>query len=260
MRSKRLNLTIIQHKKQKFKVLVTAVALCILSFGAGTFASYVYSAIMKTYVVTAEGDFYFTSDLLTDAATVPVYHVTHDWLTPAVISFKLKNYENQLNISDRQITFSAAASPGSSVNGEIDPGPAGQIKTVSLTVPVPANPGAPQEVLVTATSDYPIAKTLKARFIISPAVSCTVDENANSPVAGLTITLAPSAEPARPVAITWQEGAAPDMTNLIVRNATSIDLANKTLTTSLNTAASCELIFFKDSPADNYTGVTASGV
>lgn len=237
--------------------MVIAAALLILPFYTGTFASYVYSAVMKTYIATAEGDFYFTSDLLTDAAAVPVYHITHDWNTAATISFELRNYENQLNISDRQITYSASAAPsGSSVNGAIDPGTVGQSQAVSLTVPVPADTSAPLEVLVTATSAYPYAKTLKGRFIISPAVAYTVVENTGSPVAGLKITLAQSAQLTQAVTITWQDGAAPDMTNPIVLNAACIDLENRTITTDLNTAALYELVFFKDSPAANYTSVT----
>jgi hypothetical protein len=49
------------------------------------------------------------------------------------------------------------------------------------------------------------------------------------------------------------------MTNPLVLNAASIDLVNRTLTTSLHTASVYELIFFKDSPEGNYTAVTATG-
>jgi len=263
MRCKRWNSAKIYRKKtkQKLTVFVIAAALLILSFYTISSARYVYSAIMKTYIATAESGFYFTSDLLTDAATVPTYQITHDWATAAPIGFKLRNYENQLHISDRAITYTAEASAsGSSINGTISPdGSVGQSQAVNLTAPVPANPNAPLEVLVTATSTYPYAKTLRGRFIISPAVSCEVAENAGSPVATLKITLAPSTQPARAVTVAWQDGAAPDMTSPIVINATSIDLANKTLTTSLNTAALYELVFFKDSSAGNYTSVTATG-
>lgn len=265
MRSKRMNSAkIYRGKRQKFTFIIIATALSILSFYTISSASYIYSAIMKTYIATAEGNFYFTSDLLTDAPTVPTYHLTHDWATApeANISFDLRNYENQLNISDRAIVYTSAASAsGSSINGTIAlNGSAGQSQSVNLTVPAPANPNAPLEVMVTATSTSPYTKTLQGRFIISPAVSYEVAENTGSSVATLEITLSPSAQLARAVTITWQEGAAPDMTNPIVINATSIDLANKTLTASLNTAAIYDLVFFKDSPAGNYTSVTATGV
>lgn len=260
MRSKRMNSAKIYRKKrQKFIFIIIATALSILSFYTISSASYIYSAIMKTYIATAEGDFYFTSDLLTDAPTIPTYHITHDWATAAPISFELRNYENQLNISDQAIIYTAAASAsGSSINGTINPGGL-ESQSVNLTVPVPANPNAPLEVMVTATSTYPYAKTLQGRFIISPAVSYAVAENTGSPVATLEITLSPSEQLARAVTITWQSGAAPDMTNPTVLNVTSIDLANKTLTASLNTAAIYELVFFKDSPAGNYTSVTVTG-
>jgi hypothetical protein len=257
MRSKRFNIDKVKLIKRKNIAAVAIAALLLCSFFTATQASYIYSAVMKTYIATARGDFYFNSDLLTDAATVPVYNITHDWNTGATISFELRNYENQLNVSDSQIKYTASVSPaGDSESGTINPVPGGQAQTVNLLVPVPEDTGAPLEVLVTATSSYPFEKTLKGRFIISPAVTFTMPGNEDSPVAVLKITLAPDTQAARPVAITWPAGAAPDMTNPIVLNATSMDLENRTLTTSLNTAALYELVFFKDSPAANYTGVT----
>jgi hypothetical protein len=266
MRSRRLKLSkIYRGRRKRFTVIAIAAALLIcssypFSFYPFSLASYIQSAVMNSYIATAEGDFYFTSDFLTDASSVPTYHITHNWNTDATISFKLKNYENLLNISDRQIAYTATASPGSSIAGAIDPsGLVGQSQTVNLTVPVPANTSAPLEVLVTATSTSPFAKTLQGRFIISSALSFEVAENTGSPVATLKVTLPQSSELTQAVAITWQEGAAPDMTNPIVINGT-IDLVNRTITTTLNTAAVCELVFFKDSAAVNYTGVTAAGV
>jgi hypothetical protein len=261
MRSKRLNSAKISRGKKYRLAVVAVVAMLLLgSFFTGTSASYIYAAIMNTYIATAEGDFYFTSDLLTDGATVPVYHLTHDWQTPATITFQLRNYENQLNVSEKMITYTASASPsGDSKAGAIDTGPGGRDKTVSLTVPIPEDKSAPLEVLVTATSTTPYTKTLQGRFIISPAVSYEMADNTGSPVAELEITLYESAELTQPVTITWLAGAAPDMTNPIVQNSTTIDLASRTLTTSLNTAAIYELVFFKDTPADNYTGVTVTG-
>ncbi|MGI6685029.1 MAG: hypothetical protein ACOX47_06065 [Bacillota bacterium] len=103
---------------------------------------------------------------------------------------------------------------------------------------------------------------MQGKFIITPAISCQMAENQESPVAILTITLAQSAELTRDVVITWPEGAAPDMTNPIVMaavDANTIDLANKNLTTTLNTGAIYELVFFKDQGELNYTGVTVAG-
>lgn len=262
MRSKRWNSAKIYRKKRKqLAVLFLATAaLLFLPFYAGSLAGYVYAAVIKSYIATAEGDFYFTSDLLTDGATVPAYHLTHDWTTAAVIGFELRNYENPLQISDTEITFTAAASTGDNVSGSIPPSePAGQSQTVSLTVPAPADPGAPLEVLVTAASTAPYAKTLQGRFIISPAISYDLADNAGSPVAAFRLTLSPSDQPTRALTIAWPEGAAPDQTNPIILEAAGIDLTNRTLTASLNTAATYELVFFKDSPDVNYTGVTATG-
>ena len=62
---------------------------------------------------------------------------------------------------------------GSSASGTIVPlGTVGQRRHISLTVPAPDNPAAPLEVLVTAVSSRPYAKTLQGRFVILPAISC----------------------------------------------------------------------------------------
>jgi len=264
MRYKRWNLVKIQRKKrQKFMVMLIIAAFLIVPFypGTFTFAGYVYTKLVKSYIATSEADFYFTSDLLSDAAEVPVYQINHDWATAATINFELRNYENQLNVSDRPITYSVSAEPaGGSAGGTIVPnGTVGQRRPVRLTVPVPANPAAPLEVLVTAVSSRPYAKTLQGRFVILPAISFSVADNSGSPVATLTLALSRAAQSSRNVTIGWQEGAVPDMTNPLVLNAASIDLVNRTLTTSLHTASVYELIFFKDSPEGNYTAVTATG-
>lgn len=268
MRYKRWNQAKIQRKKrQKFIVMMVIAAFFIVPFyyfypGIFTFAGYAYTKLVKSYIATAEGDFYFTSDLLSDAAEVPVYQISHDWATGAIINFELRNYENQINVSERPVTYKVWAQPaGSSASGTIVPlGTVGQRRHISLTVPAPDNPAAPLEVLVTAVSSRPYAKTLQGRFVILPAISCSVADNGGSPVATLTITLSQAEQPARNVTITWQEGAVPDMTSPLVLNAASIDLANRTLTTTLNTASVYELIFFKDNPEGNYTAVTATGV
>lgn len=248
-------------KKPAVLLLLLAAALLSMPLYAGSLASYVHAAVIKTYTATAAGGFYFTSDLLTGAADAPAYHLTHDWATSAVIGFELRNYEDPLRVSDTAISFTASASPGGgSASGAIQPsGSTGQRQAVSLTVPPPADPGAPLEVLVTATSTHPYAKKLQGRFIISPAVSCEMADNTGSPVAVFSLTLSPSAQPVRSVTIAWPEGAAPDMTNPIILEAAGIDLAGRTLTASLNTAATYELVFFKDSAAANYAGVTATG-
>lgn len=264
MRYKRWNSAKVYRKKRQRLIVMIIIAgfLTVLFYpGTFTFASYVYTKIVKTYIATAEGDFYFNSDLLSDAAEVPVYQINHDWATAATIDFELRNYENQLNVSDRPITYSVSAAPaGGSTGGTIVPnGSVGQRRPVSLTVPVPANPAAPLEVLVTAVSSHPYAKTLQGRFVILPAISCSVADNSGSPVATLTLTLSRSAQSSRTVTITWQEGAVPDMTSPLALNAASMDLVNRTLMTSLQTASVYELVFFKDSPEGNYTAVTATG-
>ncbi|MGI6685027.1 MAG: hypothetical protein ACOX47_06055 [Bacillota bacterium] len=63
-----------------------------MMFSTVALAIYIHKATLNTYIATAEEDFYFTSDLLTDAETIPTYQIVHDWETDdtATISFKLK--------------------------------------------------------------------------------------------------------------------------------------------------------------------------
>ncbi|NLI74770.1 MAG: hypothetical protein GX369_08425, partial [Euryarchaeota archaeon] len=210
-------------------------------------------------------DFYFTSNLLTDQENIPTYQISHNWQSnnPATISFELRNYQDPLNISSCDIAYNVKTTPvGSATSGTITAGGAeGNKKTINISIPAP-QPVAPVEVLVTATATAPYSKILRGKFIITPAITYQLLENADSPVAILEISLAESIEPTRGVTISWSPGAAPDMTNPLVMAAAdggTLDLANGTLTTSLNTAAVYKLVFFKDQAETEYTGVTVSG-
>jgi hypothetical protein len=258
-----------KNKWPKFTSTLGITLALVVMFSTVALAIYIHKATLNTYIATAEEDFYFTSDLLTDAETIPTYQIVHDWETDdtATISFKLKNYYSPLNISNSNISYSITAT----VQEDNVNGPGGTItgKTknevlIELPVSKPASfdTKSTLPVMVTAASNSPYKKTLQGKFIITPAISCQMAENQESPVAILTITLAQSAELTRDVVITWPEGAAPDMTNPIVMaavDANTIDLANKNLTTTLNTGAIYELVFFKDQGELNYTGVTVAG-
>jgi hypothetical protein len=282
-------LDILKKKGLRFIVIYALLAVIAL-FSAVTLASYVYQAVLKTYLVTALEDFYFTSDLLTAGEPLPVYQITHDWgttpvVTPAEISFDLRNYADELNISRQKINFhveadveavpAAAAAklkPITPFAGSINTG-GGNGKTakpvtlqIELQDGVTEPPAEPLAVTVTATATAPYAAKLRGKFVISPALSCRMAENAGCPVAVFTITLAPGAALTREVAITWPAGAAPDMTNLLVIAAADAgDYAltgddsggGGTLTATLNTAAVYELLFFKDKNEieNEYTGV-----
>lgn len=279
-------LNLLKKKGPRFTVIYAILAV-IAIFSTVTLASYVYQVILKTYLVTAMEDFYFTSNLLTADEPVPIYQITHDWGTtpltnPAEISFDLRNYADELNISGQKIDYyveakpAAAASadllkPAANYTGSINAsGGNGKTASVNLAIElknsVTEPPAEPVEVMVTATATSPYTTKLRGKFVISPAISCRMAENAGSPVATLTITLAPSAELTRKVTITWPAGAAPDMTNPLVIAAedagayalTGDENAGGTLTTTLNTAAVYELVFFKERAGmdTKYDGVT----
>ncbi|ATW23436.1 hypothetical protein [Candidatus Formimonas warabiya] len=249
----------LKNNGHKFALGVLPAMTMLVLFSTVALASYMHHALLNTYIAASGAEFYFTSDLLTDQTTVPAYQITHDWQTgaDANIRFQLRNFENPLHISNREISYIVVPEPvGASISGTIPPGGSeGQIVTIS--VPSPANPNMPLEVTVTATATSPYSKTLQGKFIITPAISYQMAENAGSPVAVLTINLAPNTEFNRDVMITWPEGANPDMTNPIVIGRT---IEERTLTTSLNTAAIYELVFFKNHPEDDYGGVTVTGL
>ena len=262
-------LSLPKTKGPKLTVKFVMILIIMAIFSTVVLASYIHKANLNTYFATAVEDFYFTSNLLTDHQSIPNYQITHDWQASntATISFDLRNYENPLNISSCEIAYEvkytvAAGPAGDTASGTIAAGGSvGNKETINLSVTKP-DPVRPLVVTVTATTTSPYSKTLRGKFVITPAISYQMAENAASPVAVLTITLAQSMEPARDVIISWPAGAAPDMTNPLVIAATdaeTIDLTNRTLTTSLNTAAVYELVFFKDLGESDYTGVTVTG-
>lgn len=253
--------------KSKHKAIFVIFLVSLSAVSTYTVASYIHKGLLNTYFATAEENFYFTSNLLTDREEIPVYQISHDWQanSTATISFELRNYENPLCISNREIAYTVnAGTAGGTESGTIAANdPEGNQETIELNVTVPesADPFEPLEVLVTAIATSPYSKTLQGTFIISPAISYQMEENTGSPVATLTITMAQSTEPAQYVSVSWPAGAAPDMTNSVVIAAIegeTIDLTNRTLTTLLNTAAAYELIFFKDQAEIDYAGVTVT--
>ncbi len=249
-----------KRTKRQMSVFILAFIL-IISYPGAVLASYIYDQVMNNYTATADAEFYFTSDLLgSNLSAIPTYYLCNDLQSASTITFKLRNYDSTLNISDSSISYSVTATAsGGSASGTIAAGGSpGNEATINLTIPAPADKNSPLSVTVTAVSTSPYAKTLKGIFVIKPAVSYAIDSNAGAPLARLTVTLEndSSAALTRAVTISWPIGASPDMTNPIVINANSINLTTRTIMTTVNKAAVYELIFFKDSPAANYTGVT----
>lgn len=236
--------------------------LFILLLSGAALAGYARTALLGGYTATAARDFYFTSDLLKDGPDIPAYDLYHDWSSDgaATIRLKLRNYESLLNISGSDIAYTVTPSgAGGAVEGVLPAGGAeGREENVTLSVPAPADTGAPLEVTVTATSASPYEKTLAGRFVIHPALAYTVDENAGAPVAVLTVTTAPGTETAKNVTISWPAGASPDMTSPLVTSAAALDLKGRTMTVALSTAGVTRLVFFKDSSAGDYAGITVA--
>lgn len=253
-------------KSRKFKtILITAAVLATsVVFASVVWASYTQTTTLNSYFATADSEFYFTSDLLLpDASPIPVYAITHDWQadSEATIRFDLLNYDNSLKISNRAIHYEVETDPaGGAVSGTIAADvPEGNKQTIELDFTNP-DPQAPLEVTVTAAATSPYSKVLRGKFIISPAMTYSVNDNEGTPTAILTINLIQSETADTDVVIAWPEGAAPDMTNPIVKTAVnedSMDLTNRSMTTTLHTAAVYELIFFKDA-MDNYNGITVT--
>lgn len=248
-----------KSKKQKRFLILLFVCVIVLILSGVALGRYIYSALLGSSVASARDDFYFTSDLLREDTDIPAYDLYHDWQSEgaAAIKIKLRNYENSLNITGGDLSYTLS-STDSSVSGVISAGGKKE-EIVSLLVPQPANPNDPLELVVTATSDSPYTKTLRGKFVIHPSLFFETDENAFSPVAKLSIVLSPGEGRSREVVISWPEGAAPDMTNPIVKEAVVEDLEDNTITVTLDTASSNTLLFFKDNAEENYSGITVMG-
>lgn len=235
-----------------YKVIVVAVLLIAVLVTTGLmgsfYAKYVHKA--NTGANVTSGDFKFQSDYLTDAATVPTYHIYG-----SSVAIKLQNHDG-LNYTDSEIKYSLALSDttnfSSTVTGDQTLA-GGQQSTTTLTLT--SQNDTVKTVTVTATASAPYAKTIKAIFEFHAPTTTAYSIADNGTHVEVNLYTGGTL-PAGGITITYPtDTLVPDRTNdLIAGNTTgSITL------TGLTAQAQYTFIFFKyDAEAIAYTPQTTT--
>ena len=240
-----------KHKVNKIIFLIIILVILISSI---VFAKYV-SERKKNALYTA-GSFYFTSDLLSDNATMNTYEFEKG---VDEISINIKNNIDDLRYSEVDIYYNAkitdtAGNPVRDQNEDIiqeitnnklfgNQIDENTIKFSNLKT---------GSYIVTATSVNPYEKEIKANFIITDKnenIVFSVNDTINSPTAQITITTNDFSGVAR---ISWPEGGAPDSTNALFSDVNAgYSGGNKQITLLANSEMAIQ--FFKENPGEIYS-------
>lgn len=223
-------------------LIVSVIAL--FSLTAVTTARYMLQWKPAPMLADAQ-DFYFTSDLLT-AGDTPVYPLSNFVPGQSKIRFTLRNYADELRVSEADITFTVTATGLSTTSGTIARnGSTGVDQVVELDVPDTAFSGGMATIRVTATATAPYEQVLAAQFelykqIDISAVTWEVYDAANSNTITLTIT---TRGQSGTIAITPPTGVLPDRTNNLLA------FNGSTCSFNANANAQYSFVFFKTAPS-----------
>lgn len=234
-----------QNKRVVWVLLIVA-CVVVLSFAAVTGAKYVLQWSKGVAQADAKA-FYFTSDLLTEGDT-PQYQLANFVPGTSTIDFTLRNYTDELRVSEADIVYTVSATGLSNTSGTIvQNGSTGVNQSVSLTVPASAFTNGKATIRVTASAASPYAKTLSAVFELYQkidSVSYSVYDASGSNTVTLTVT---TDDKAGTVNIAYPSGALPDRTDSRLSFGTG--------TCSFNAEANAQysFVFFKTSPSEAFS-------
>lgn len=253
---------------------MAAIFLMLVAASGVVYAAYVQRDTLKKYFAGAEKEFYFCSDLLSCEVEVPIYNLRSDLEDPnaSLCSFYLQNFCDDLSYSASPVTYDILVrvhglgekhyASGSLNGGETKD----ELYEISFSDLVALGYSQSDltaldllRVCITATSSSPYHKTLKGEFWIYPleaALAYRMLDNAGDVIARFRIVVEEGDQLSKSVVISWPQGAAPDMTNPLFVDAEPQELQSRSRTVLLNTAATYEIVFFKENPADNYTDAT----
>lgn len=238
-----------RRKKRRWRFTrlgIVCLVLCILAVLAlaGVTAAKYVQQWKPGHMQADAADFYFTSDLLMPGDT-PVYQLSNCVPDTSAIRFSLRNYADELRISEKTVRYTVTCTNGVS-------GTAGSIETnvtgggvdepVELTVPAGSFFDGKATVRVTAVSS-PYAETLEAVFELYETltgVDYTVYDAVDSNTVTLTVTTKGSHGT---VNITPPSGALPDRTDVRLTDSGSGCSFNA------NAYAQYSFVFFKTNPS-----------
>lgn len=269
-------------KKGSLSIILAISLIIVMVTGVLVYAAYIHRDDVKEDFLGAKRSFHFYSDVLKEGEQIPQIHLAHDWdgTEDELFRFNLQPYKDSLNVSNMTIYCDVKVKIGSVEktifpNVEIPYDEGDQLKIIEISDLINAGFTMSQltgndsvSILVSAESTSPYKKTLRAEYRIGSIPEAFVWQlmpNAGEPVAVLSMVLSESENLTEEVEITWPVGAEPDMTNKIVVAAVAAGSFTENsgtggqMTVELNTAATYDLVFYKDvgTIPNNYSGVTA---
>lgn len=186
-------------------------------------------------------DFYFASDLLSEG-DAPVYQLAN-FVPGQAIAFQLRNYADELRVSQTDISYAVAASGLAGLSGTLVAGKTPVNQTVELMVDGTRFENGKATVLVEAETTAPYSQKLSAVFELYQSisnVSYQVSDSAGSNTLALTIT---TADESGTVNLTFPSNVLPDNTDHRLTLGTGT-----TLSINVNSKAQYTIIFFKNNP------------
>lgn len=258
-----------QHKKKKnirlpYVILLLFAALLLST--AVTYSRYSLDWSLGRTAAQAKA-FYFTSDLLEEGEDDPPIYRIGDFKAGDEISFKLRNYADELRTSGADITYTITATGGAVLTdtGNNETSGKGVLhlegseneqveNTVTLTVPTESFTSGKAVVKVVVTSTLPYTQTLSAVFELYQSMT-DVTLNVLDAVDSNTLTLTVTTHDKNgTVTIHWSEDALlPDRTDSRLSNIT-MNLGGNSCQFNANANAQYVFTFFKNTPSSNYSG------
>lgn len=234
-------------KKNKRTPILTALLLlmvCAATFGGFTVARYALSQTGKSGLASAE-EFYFTSDLLKEeGASYDVYN----WGDG--IPIQLKNYEDSLRISAKDISYTITTDPekceivneqGEVIGEETLTGNGVSTRKLKVIPTAEVN-----KVTVTVETKSPYRKKISATFTATDKLQpkYQIIDSSGEPASELILT--GGAETTN-LTLKWNASLMPDRTNKY------LNFNNGTCTINVEASASYRILLFKTDPNMDYS-------
>lgn len=231
-----------EKKKKRLSIAAVLTALVLLAFAGGTAARYVLQK--QTSGIAEAKAFYFTSDLLKEESENAEYYID---LKEGTFTFTLSNSADSERISSMDIKYNVTVNSNGTGGSEDTVTPAdgtltgaagtGGKAVITVTPKTDAN-----MVTVTAVSQLPYKKTLKAVFHLNPGRYFEVEDKKGNTAAVLTIRMGQAAADSN-ITITLPPGVIPDATDS--RVTVAADGTGNTYTLQLSESGVYSLVLLK---------------
>lgn len=239
-----------EHGKRMVKIAVIICLVFVAAVPAGihTYSRYVQQKKLAGATAVPQ-EFYFTGDVLKEeGGTYTIY----DWT--AGIPVTVNNFADSMRFSKTEIQYTVICEKGAcSIDGGSKLHEAsgtlkgGAAHTGNITI---WPDQGEKSVTVTATSEAPYKKTLKAKFLLqdSSDLLYAIEDSSGEATAELTIK---GGRTEQTLTIAWNESRfSPDNTNIILRGE---PVTGGSVKIAVEPMGSCSLLFFKTDPSSDYS-------